>query len=94
MARELFEETGIRAEPEEFEHLCSGKDKSVFFDFYCLKRSVPLEQVVLQPGETDGAKWVTLEEIHDMIRRGDICPVIATQFLRQEKYLLERQNMP
>ncbi len=91
IARELFEETGIRAEESEFEFLCSDQDKNAFFDFYCLKRQIPLEQIVLLPGETDDAKWVTFEQVHEMIDRGQICKIIATQFLRQEPLLKQRQ---
>lgn len=90
IARELREETGIQAEPGEFELLCSGKDKNVFYDFYCLKRDIPLEQIVLQLGETDGAMWVSGQQIHEMIEQGMICKVIAKQFLAQEPELKKR----
>ena len=91
IARELFEETGIRAEPEEFEFIGSDRDRSTFFDFYCLKRQTPLEDITLLPGETDDAKWVTLAQIHEMIENKQICKVIANQFLRQEQVLIDRQ---
>ena len=90
MARELFEETGIRAEASEFEFLESGTDHSFHYDYYCLKRNTPVEKVVLLPGETDGVKWVSYEQVHEMIRRRQICKIIAEQFKRQEKYLRER----
>ena len=92
IARDLFEETGIRAEEGEFEYLCSDKDSHTLYDFYCLKRTVPLEQIVLLPSETDGAKWASFPQVHDMIRKGNICRIIAHQFLRQEQALKDRQN--
>ena len=92
IARELFEETGIRAEEAEFELLCSDRDNHTFYDFYCLHRQTPIDKIVLLPGETDGAKWVTFREVHEMIRTRQICRIIANQFLRQEKYLKNRQN--
>jgi len=92
IARELFEETGIQAQPEEFELLDSDRDKSCFFDFYCLRRSVAVEDIRLLPGETDGVQWVTFAQAHEMIRRGEICQVIGSQFLRQEPMLLKRQT--
>ena len=92
ITRELREETGIVAAPEEFELLCSASDKNCHFDFYCLKKSVPLEKIKLQPGETDDAKWVTFEEVHEMIERKEICKVIARQFRNHEQMLLARQN--
>lgn len=92
IARELFEETGIRAEEAEFELIGSDRDRNTFFDFYCLKRNTPLEQIVLLPGETDDARWVTFNRVHAMIRRKEICDIIAHQFFRQEPELKKRQT--
>ncbi len=92
IARELFEETGIRADKEEFELLGSGRDRHAHYDYYCLKRETPLDQVVLLPGETDGVQWVPISRVRRMIRTGEICRIIGRQFLRQEKQLLERQK--
>ena len=92
IARELFEETGIRAAEEEFELLDSDRDRNTFYDFYCLKRQVPIRDIVLLPGETDAVQWATYGKIHWMIRTGKICKVIAHQFLRQEKMLKARNS--
>lgn len=92
IARELFEETGIRAKEEEFELIGSDQDKNIFYDFYCLKRQIPLDQIVLMPGETDAVRWVTLAQVHEMIEQKQICKVIASQFLRQEPELKARQS--
>ena len=90
IARELFEETGIRADPEEFELLDSRRDRDAFFDFYALKRDTPLEQIVLQKGETVDVRWATFDEIHRMIDERQICRVISRQFFHQEQQLLDR----
>jgi len=87
IVRELYEETGIQARPEEFKLLESAKDNIAFYDHYCLRRATPLSEIVLLPGETDDAKWVTFDEIHEMIRQKQICSIIAKQFLRQEPML-------
>ena len=92
IARELFEETGIRAEEWEFELLGSDLDHNTHFDFYCLKRNTPIEEIVLLPGETDGAQWVSMKQVHQMIQNGQICRVIGRQFHRQEQDLLKRQS--
>ena len=92
IARELFEETGIRAEQQEFELLGSDRDRHTHYDFYCLKREVPLEEIVLLPGETDGVQWASMEKVRSMVKNGEICRIIGHQFRRQEKQLLERQN--
>ncbi len=85
--RELLEETGIEARPEEFRLLRTVRDENCFYDHYCLHRELPIEQVVLRPGETDAAQWATFRQIHDLIGAGLICDVIARQFLEEEPVL-------
>ena len=92
IARELFEETGIRAAEEEFELLDSGREGNTFFDYYCIRRDTPLSEIVLLPGETDAAQWVTFEQVHTLIEEKKMCRIIANQFRRQEPMLLSRQN--
>ena len=92
IARELFEETGIRADPWEFELLGSDRDRHTHYDFYCLKRTTPLEEIVLLPGETDDVQWASMEKVRRMVKNGEICRIIGHQFRRQEEALLQRQN--
>ena len=89
--RELGEETGIQAAPEEFLLLSSSRDRIAHYDFYYLQRSSDTP-VVLQKGETDAYQWVTFEQVHELIRNKQICKVIANQFLRQKSQLLEKQT--
>ena len=90
--RELWEETGITAEPSEFEYLDTSRDTNSIYDHYCLYRDIPLEQIKLLPGETDDAMWVTFEKVHSLIRQGKICRIIAEQFLQLERELAKRQT--
>ena len=87
IARELFEETGIQADPEEFELLSSEQERNIFFDHYCLKRQVHLKDIRLLPGETDDVMWASFGKIHWMISTGKICKIIGRQFRRLEKAL-------
>ena len=91
ITRELREETGIVAQPEEFRLLCSSRDRIAHYDFYCLQRSSDT-QVTLQKGETDAYQWATFDEVHAMIAQKQICKVIAKQFLQQEPELLKLQQ--
>ncbi len=93
IARELFEETGIRAREEDFELLGSGKDHNTHFDYYCIRSATPLEQIVLLPGETVDARWVTFQQVRELIAEKKICKIIARQFQRQEQMLLARQSI-
>ena len=92
IARELFEETGIRAEPAEFELIGSDRVRHTHYDFYCLKRQTSIEEIVLLPGETDGVQWASFEKVRRMVRNGEICRIIGHQFRRQEAALLKRQD--
>ena len=92
IARELFEETGIRAEPEEFCLIGSGSDRNTHFDYYTLIRSTPLEKIILLPGETDAAQWVTFSQMHRLIGEKQVCRIIARQFRLQEKLIPGWQN--
>ena len=92
IARELYEETGIRAAEEDFELLSTGKDRNTHYDFYCLKREVPLTEIKLLPGETDGVQWADFETVHSLIAQKKICKIIARQFERQEPDLKKRQT--
>lgn len=91
IVRELFEETGIQAAPEEFELLETCQDSIAFYDHYCLHRATPLSDIVLLPGETDDAQWATFDRVHAMIESKQICSIIARQFLRQEPLLKAKQ---
>ena len=71
--------------------MCSDTDTHTHYDFYCLHRKVPVEQIKLLPGETDDVQWATFSQIHAMIRRRQICYIIANQFIRQEPYLKTKQ---
>ena len=92
IARELFEETGIRAREEDFELLSTRRDKDSFFDFYCLKNATPIEDIVLLEGETSAAKWVTFAQVREMVKSREICRIIGRQFMHQEPQLLDRQE--
>ena len=92
IARELFEETGIQAAQEEFTLIETGRYRNCYYDFYCVHRNTPIEDIVLLPGETDDAKWATYEEIHRMIANKQICKIISKQFIRQEQALRDIQS--
>ena len=87
IVRELYEETGIQAEEEEFELLSTQRDRNTFYDFYCLKRQVRLKDIRLQPGETDDVMWARFGKVRWMVRTGKICRIIGNQFHKQEQDL-------
>lgn len=91
ITRELFEETGIKGEESDFQLIETGRNRNCHYDFYCIHRNVPIEDIVLLPGETDDVKWATYEQVHEMIAQKQICKIIAKQFIRQEAVLRKIQ---
>lgn len=75
--RELGEETGIAAAPEELCFLCRrtatnpGGD-GFLMDVYGLKRELVVEELALQFGEVDAAKWFPLDEWEQKARAREI----------------------
>ena len=90
--RELFEETGILAEPWELELIDRGRDSCTHYDFYCLRKDVPLSEIKLLPGETDDVMWADFSEVHQMVESEKIFRIIGNQFLKQES-MLKLRNM-
>ena len=88
--RELYEETGIFAELQEFELIDQGKDNYMHYDFYCVKKDTPLSKIKLLPGETDGVRWADFRQVHTLVESGEICDIIGKQFIKQEPLLLMR----
>lgn len=76
--RELMEETGIPARPEELIFLSRRKSdggfggEGFFMDVYGLKRDVPVDRLILQPHEVDGARWVQIDEWEQKARAREI----------------------
>ena len=82
----------VLSNKKDFELLDHCTEGKFHYDHYCLQCQIPVEQIVLQPGETDAVKWATFSQVHQMIQDKQICPVIARQFLRHEPALLARQR--
>ncbi len=101
--RELEEELGIRAEPEdlavagtfrlEYQETFHGKlfwDNEVTF-VYAYEKPVEIEKLVFQPGEVDAAAWYPFRLVYEECRQGSdrFCPPMkGLETLR--RYLGER----
>lgn len=74
--RELFEETGIRAEKSELIMLAELRKSDIFTEDYVIVKDFPIENVVLQPHETCDAAWVSEEKWEEMLISGEIAPSV------------------
>ena len=75
--RELFEETGIRADEDELGLEWSLTTDSMLRDFYILVKDVPLNAMRLQSIEVCAAKWVSFERLCEMARCGQTTRTVA-----------------
>lgn len=80
--RELFEETGIRAEQSEFIWIDTYRraGKNDICDVYFLRRDVSLDELVMQEGETCGAMWVSRQELERMIAQDRVAKPDAFRY--------------
>lgn len=68
--RELREETGIAAELADLTDCGCTIHADFVHAFFLVHRDIPAEQIRLQPGETDGAQWVTPQKLLAMSEDG------------------------
>ena len=92
--RELREETGLHAET--LYPVGSRRDDKyqMFHDSYAFfPDHLSLDEIVLQPGETCGARLVSFSEMEEMIRRGEVALPVANRFrdFRDQLLSLYRQ---
>lgn len=91
--RELYEETGIRADRTELVCLGVYKADTAFIDLYIVKKDVEIKDLTMQEGETVCAKWVDLKDFNKMTEQGLIAqPVLdRLKLVRKsfEEFLLQ-----
>ena len=71
VVREVKEETGLSVLPEEGTCIFSLQRDDCFADVWLFRQDFPIEEVVLQEGETCDAKWVSLPELREIISKGE-----------------------
>ncbi len=77
IVRELVEETGIEAKPEEMIEIGRAVKSGALAVEYVVFKDVPAEDIKLQPGETCEARWVSEEQFDHMIETGEVAPSVA-----------------
>lgn len=73
--REVQEETGLTVSPETGRLMLTQRRTSDFKDVWLFEQNAPIEAVVLQEGETCGAKYVSADELLQMRERGELVPL-------------------
>ena len=78
--RELFEETGIKAEKEELIDLGVTYGSHAIYFNYLLRRDIDLGAVVLQAGETVDVRLADKEQYQQLAAAGQVVPTVADRF--------------
>lgn len=78
--RELKEETGIVATDDELVFLGTARKRFSFVDIYLVRKTVENQAIRLQKGETSAYKWVTLSELEEIHRQGELAFPVAYRF--------------
>ncbi len=68
---EIKEELGIDVDPKNLVFYHTIKTNKDFVDFYYLNQDFDLKDLTLQKEEVQDAKWFTIEEIEDLIKKDD-----------------------
>lgn len=87
--RELREETGIAAVPEELRFIKTVRESSAFIDCYFLRRDIGIDDIVLQEGETVSAKLVSRAEFENMIARKKLAFPVARRYGELYDFLMQ-----
>ena len=84
--RELLEETGIACEEFHlFDVIVSERKYSIYYQFSC-ETSCDKQSIQLQEGETVSFRWVSLQQLKEMLDSGEIVPATKE---RMRKYLVQ-----
>ena len=89
--RELEEETGLVANPQELYHIGTLKKNNHFLDSYIWrsKKNLELTDLKLQAGEVRSAKFVTLDECEQLNASQLIVPKVWERFMRYSEVINE-----
>ena len=69
--RELFEELGIYSDKESLIKLMRLKRRNSLLDVWVITSDIAAEDLTLQESEVAEAKWVSKEELTEMIKKGE-----------------------
>lgn len=78
--REAKEEIGINIEKEEFELILSIKRKHNFLDIWLVRKDIDLKDIVMQEEEVQEVKWVTKDELEEMIKNDEVAETVTLYY--------------
>ena len=84
---EAKEEMGIDVDSNEIKHFHTEKTKNKFYDFYILRKNFDTNNFKLQKEEVEAAKWFSIFETNDLIKKNEFFEKHIEAFDIIKKYL-------
>lgn len=81
-ARELSEELGLAAKPEDFSYLFAIRREGCFCYVYLLRRDCQVQELTLQESEVAAAEWMSRETVEKMGREGTLHRYVYWELLQ------------
>lgn len=90
--REVKEELGIDLDKDNIELMLSFKRKHSFLDVWLAKQNVDLKDIVMQKDEVSEVKWVTKEELKNMIDSNEVSGSVNVYYDMLTNLLEDSEN--
>jgi len=78
--REIKEEIEINIDKEELELMLSIKRTHNFLDVWLVRKDIDLKNIVMQEEEVQEVKWVTKEELEEMIKNDEVAGTVTLYY--------------
>lgn len=78
--REVKEEIGINIDKEELELMLSIKRTHNFLDIWLVRKDIDLKNIVMQEEEVQEVKWVTKQELEEMIKNDEVAGTVTIYY--------------
>lgn len=85
--REISEEIGVIIDESELELLEVFKNRNYFMDIFAVRKDINLNELILQADEVVDAKFLTDEEIEDMISESKVVRSVASRYSMYKELL-------
>ena len=78
--REAKEEIGVDINKDDMELILSFKRTHNFLDVWLVRKDIDLKNIVMQEEEVQEVKWVTKEELEEMIKNDEVAGTVTLYY--------------
>ena len=71
IVKEIGEELGLIVDFNELKHICTEKREFSFQDVYYLEKNINIEDIKIQEEEVEFVKWLSIDEIKELIKNNE-----------------------